>query len=242
MFALAVLFAVLCVATAHMNPFFPKEWHDVKVSMNSTAVTSYLITSVFSSSNTCSGEAETVSGMGFGACIVGSDACGNTVSAMNYVFNKFEKNTVYYTYNSFKGGDCSTTPIASYALQSKVGCLNAGTAGYGYDYVEGEAATNSWKGRNKGIVSEVYYGAGCNSNPAFWSALSYNYCFASGATCENPTSNKYAKYTACSGNQATIGYFSDAKCSSALNSETFPPINCAKNAGLDVYTTNVCNV
>lgn len=241
MFALAVLFSVLCVATAHMNPFFPKEWHDYKVSVNASAVTSYLITSVFSSSNTCSGDAETVSGMGFGACIVGVDACGTSVSAMNYVFTKFANDIVYYTYNSFKGGDCTTTPIASYALQSKIGCMNGGSAGYKYDFVEGEAAVNSWKGRNKGVVSEVFYSSDCNANPALWSGISYSYCFATGATCENPTNTKYAKYTACSGNSPTMSYYSDAKCTSLINSVTIPDVSCMANTPSNSWSTMVCN-
>jgi hypothetical protein len=242
MFAPLVLFAVLAVATAHMNPFLPKEWHDYKVSANSTAaVTSYLITSIFYKSNVCSTEAESVSGIGFGACVVGTDACGNAVSAMNYVYTKQANGYVYYTYNSFKGDDCTTTPIASYPMQSPLGCLNGGTVGYKYDYVEGQAAVNSWKGRNKGIVSEIFYSNDCTSNPAMWSSVSFSYCFPMGGTCENPAATGYAKYSSCSGSGTTLDYFSDAACSSKTKSADLPQVSCVNSPPLTTYTSSVCN-
>eukprot|EP01031_Cornospumella_fuschlensis_P030467 gene30467-36824_t len=226
-----------------MNPALPKEWSSFYVA-NSTvnaAVDGYYVTSMFQGSGaaSCSNEPYMVSAVGLGACIVGVDQNGKSVSANKYGYSKQDNQFLYLTMTMYGAPfDCSGTPTYSGPMTLPLACANSNGMGYRYSYAPGSSST-PWASYNKGIVVQNYYAASACSGPAdSWTAIAFGACLQIQDNDSNAQSMRYSK---CVGGSMTETTYSDAACGSELKSVTTAPTTCYKGDHATTFETIVCN-
>ncbi|RYG65503.1 hypothetical protein EON64_11765 [archaeon] len=115
----------------------PRDWTSFYVANNTLqAADGYYVTSMFqgSSAASCGGEPYMVSAIGLGACLVGVDQNGKSVSANKYAYSKQDGQYLYLTMSMFAAPfDCSGTPTYSGPMQLPLACASSNGMGYRCD-------------------------------------------------------------------------------------------------------------
>lgn len=214
MLALIGVFIVLSAAvSAHRNPLLPKEWTSFSVVGGGIAVTSYLTAATHVGDTTCSNDDTMVSGIGFGACMVG----GSPLKGLMYTFTRQGLGTLHYNVSNFHGPDC-TGEADTYPTLVKTDCSYEGVDGWQYGFTN---STEGWKGTPKGIVVQNWYDNACHDAADVWDSISSSHCL--------PCSDSGAqsmRFSKCTQTAYTLDKFSDAACQTLISTADYPTQSC----------------
>lgn len=111
----------------------------------------YLVASYYTTSSSCSTEADYSFAFALNTCLVGTSVNGNPLTAMKYVVDKIEDNLLHVVVNNYDGSDCSTTP-QTYTSVYSLSCVHSDKNSMRYAYVP--ATSTAWKDFSHGIVVE----------------------------------------------------------------------------------------
>jgi hypothetical protein len=125
------------------NTIFPKEWTSITVSGRqlSTNPTGYFISTRYAGSTTCSGLADSISGIGMGVCMT---------SGATSVAYDWGKTSTTYVMKLYSTPDC-TGAATSYEVPLMTTCNSDGTNGYRYSLAN---TTTPWTEYQPGVIYE----------------------------------------------------------------------------------------